>query len=752
MLGKIKNYEVNDNLINVILDDGIYNVEIIKDDIVRFKVKFDKKEYISKAIEGNPALDTDFSVEKDGDAVVISTEEITVKVYDECITDIYDKNGNLICADYRGNRSKQAGLTPEQITQMRAEGHAVSERINDFKISVIKSMSEDECFYGLGDKTGFLNKRNYDYQMWNSDLPQTHCEIPDMKALYKSIPFFITKNKFGSFGLFFDNNHGSTFNMGAESPEYYFYGNNDGDLDYYFIYGPDMKKVLGGYAHLTGYTPRPQLWTLGFHQCRWGYTTEEDFRDVTTKMRENNLPCDAIYFDIDYMDNYKVFTWNEDNFKSTAKGLNDDLKKNGFKTVCIIDPGVKQEEGYDVFDEGVEKDYFIKDLDGNVYINTVWPGETAFPDFSDPRVREWWSGLQKRMVDFGVDGIWCDMNEPASFTGPLPMELPMCDEGLGGTQGEMHNVYGQHMATATHKGLKKHTGKRPFVITRACYAGMQKYSTVWTGDNQSIWAHLQLAIPQLCNLGLSGLSIAGTDVGGFGADCTPELFARWMQVGAFSTLFRNHSCKGSRNQEPWTFGKEVLDISRKYINLRYKLLPYLYDALVKGSETGLPVMRPLVLEFPDDKNVENMNDQFMFGDDILVSPVVFQGETVKKVYLPEGQWYDFWTNELIEGGKYILRDAPLDVCPMYVRAGSIIPTYPEMMYVGEIELDTLNILAYPDKKGNCRPYIHTIDNGTDYNYLEGEYTEYEFTVESGELKTKLNHKGYKEYKNINLVK
>ncbi|MBO5136688.1 MAG: glycoside hydrolase family 31 protein [Clostridia bacterium] len=750
MLGKIKNYEVNDNKIIITMDEGNYNVEIIRDDIIRFNIKFTEKNYISKAIEENPAQDTDFSVEKETDAVVISTDLLTVKVYDECKTDIYDKDGNLICEDYRGKRTTGENLTPDQIAQLRAEGHSFNERGVKYRTEVIKTMESTDCFYGLGDKAGFLNKREYDYVMQNSDISLPN-DYPHTKALYKSIPFLITKNSVATYGLFFDNTFTSFFNLGEENLSYFYYAINDGDLDYYFIYGPDMKKVLGGYAHLTGYTPVPQLWTLGYHQSRWGYITENDFRSIAKQMRDNDLPCDVLHYDIHYMDNYKVFTWNKENFEATPKQLGEDLKKDGFKRVCILDPGVKKEEGYHVYDQAIENDYFIKDNDGNVYINEVWPGEAAFPDFSNPEVRNWWADLQKEMIDFGADGIWCDMNEPASFKGNLPLDLPMCDENLGATQGEMHNVYGHHMATACSNGLKKHNGKRPFVITRACYSGIQKYSTAWTGDNHSEWDHLQWSIPQICNLGLSGLSYAGADVGGFAGNGNTELFARWFELGCFYPLFRNHACFGTRRQELWTFGKEVLDISRKYLKLRYKLLPYIYDTFVKNSKTGLPVMRAMVLEFPEDKNCESMNDQFMFGEDILVSPVVNQGEIAKRVYLPEGQWYDFWTNEVIEGGRYIIKDAPLDVCPMYVKAGSIIPTYPEMSYVGEIELDTLNLMAYPDKNGNCRAYKHYTDNGEDFKYLDGEYNEYEFKVENGELKTQLNHKGYKEYKNINLI-
>ena len=304
------------------------------------------------------------------------------------------------------------------------------------------------------------------------------------------------------------------------------------------------------------------------------------------------------------------------------------------------------------------------------------------------------------------------------------------------------------MSKAAYEGLKGLTGKRPFVITRACYAGSQKYTTVWTGDNQSLWHHLQMVIPQLCNLGMSGFAFCGTDVGGFGADCTPELLCRWVEAACFSPLFRNHSAKGTRTQEPWRFGKEVTDINRKYIKLRYQFIPYIYDLLYQGETTGLPVMRPLVLHYPYDPEVRNLNSEYLVGEHLLVAPVLEQGVTKRVVYLPEGVWYDYWTGERIEGKQYILKDAPIDVCPMYIKAGSIIPTYEAVQYVGEKPYNKLRLLITP-KEGS---YIHFQDNGEDYAYKNGAYNLYRFTTSAeGQLNTEILHEGYSVYQNITTV-
>ncbi|MFR8427820.1 MAG: TIM-barrel domain-containing protein [Roseburia inulinivorans] len=509
-----------------------------------------------------------------------------------------------------------------------------------------------------------------------------------------------------------------------------------------------MPDIVGGYTYLTGRTPLPQLWTLGYHQSRWGYDSADCIKKVAGKYRELDIPCDTMHFDIDYMDGYRVFTWNEKDYGDPAETIQE-LADEGFKAVCIIDPGVKLDPGYEKYDEGIAGDYFAKTPEGEVYVNAVWLGDSVYPDFGQPKVRKWWAENQKFLTDIGVAGVWNDMNEPASFHGELPSDVVFTDEDQKSTHAAMHNVYGHLMSKATYEGLKEQTGKRPFVITRACYAGSQKYTTVWTGDNQSLWSHLQMAVPQLCNLGLSGLAFAGTDVGGFGADCTAELLCRWVQVGAFSPLFRNHSSNGSIYQEPWQFGEKTVNIYRKFVELRYRLLPYLYDLFAECEKTGLPIMRPLVLHYEKDENTWNLNDEFLVGEHLLVAPVLEQGQTKKMVYLPEGIWYDFNTGKRYEGKQYYLVDAPLDTCPMFAKAGSMIPTYEVMQYVGEKPYDTLNMLVFPGEG----TYVHYQDNGSDFAYQDGAYNEYAFTQqENGEVTMKMMKEGYERpYKKIEYI-
>ena len=741
--GQLTSFEQKNNEIKVLYENGEATITVVREDILRVLVPYFCENYASKAIEDDKCVDTDYSVSHDENGLCIQAGKIKAYLRDDFVVDFYTPEGRILAKDYCGERTVEKRVSWETLEMLEAEGHDTS-NLGDEKIryQIVKELEDGDDFYGLGDKSGFLNKKHYEYENWNSDLPQAHNE--DFKALYKSIPILMCLKQDGAYGIFFDNTFRSKINLGKENPEYYFYTAEEGNLDYYFIAGHDLTDIVSGYTYLTGTTPLPQLWALGYQQSRWGYECAEDINYVVDNYRKEQIPLDVIHFDIDYMDHYKVFTWDEKTYEPKGK-LFESLKERGVKPVTIIDPGTKLEEGYFMHDEGVEKGYFVTDTNGEVYVNAVWPGDSNFPDFGRKEVRKWWADHHKVLTDMGVAGIWNDMNEPASFRGELPQDVVFYDEDRKTSHAEMHNVYGHLMSKATFEGLKEQTGKRPFVITRACYAGSQKYATVWTGDNQSLWHHIQMMVPQLCNLGLSGFAFCGTDVGGFGADCTPELLCRWIEAGCFSPLFRNHSAKGTKKQEPWRFGKEVVDINRKYIELRYKFLPYLYDLFYQGEKTGLPVMRPLVLHYPNDPQVRNLNSEYLVGESLLVAPVLEQGVTKRMVYLPEGVWYDYWTGERVEGKQYILRDAPIDVCPMYIKEGSIIPTYDVVQYVGEKPYGKLTLLVTPGKAS----YTHFRDNGEDYAYQAGKYNLYEFCIdEQGDLRTELKHEGYTPYEEI----
>lgn len=743
MFGKIKSYYIEGNKVFFEFENNVGRIEVINPHLINVFSPLKYSEHYSRAIEDLRLKPGKFSVEKEGSYVAIKTEALIARVYDNFKVNFYDNNGIIICEDYEGNRKPFARRGYGNI--LEEEGHQAEKCSDSHNIEVIKKLFGDENFYGLGDKTGHLNKRGYYYEMWNTDDPSPHVE--SYKSLYKSIPFFIALRERCVFGIFFDNTYKTYFDMGKENENYYYFGADDGNLDYYFIGGNSVEDILTGYTSVTGKTPLPQRWTLGYQQSRWSYAPESRVRELADNFRKKDIPCDVIHLDIDYMDKYKVFTWDKEKFPKEKETLKE-LKEDGFKIVTIIDPGVKKEKDYHIYEEGLKNNYFATDKDGLNYVNKVWPGDAVFPDFSQADTRAWWADNQKIMLDSGVAGIWNDMNEPASFNGPLPDSVGFKNDGRSTDHSEIHNVYGHLMSKATFEGIKKHSSKRPFVITRAAYAGTQKYSTVWTGDNQSIWEHLRMSVPMLLNLGMSGFSFCGTDVGGFSFDCTSELLSRWVQVGCFTPLFRNHSCSYTRDQEPWAFDEETLNINRKYIKLRYKLLPYLYDLMWKGESTGLPVMRPLVLHYEHDKKVQEINDEFLFGKNILVAPILEQGKSFRAVYLPEGQWTDYWTKETIKGEQIIVKEAPLDICPIYIKGGSIIPNYPSQNYVGETEVKELTLDIY-EGKGK---YVHYVDDGETFNYRNGEYTLYEFSIDSSTEAVINITKSYTQFKSYETFK
>ncbi|MBQ8834861.1 MAG: DUF5110 domain-containing protein [Oscillospiraceae bacterium] len=637
--------------------------------------------------------------------------------------------GKLLCADYPGVRQPKIPISQEELEQLMAEGHVPAGHLDAasvWKVEVCKQLPEDAVIYGLGDKTGFLNKRHYAYINWNTDDAKPHCD--NFQSLYKSINFFMVYSKNGCMGILADNSYRSRFDFGKENEDYYFWSHADGALDYYMIPGKTPKDVLKRYLVLTGKSMLQQKWVYGFHQSRWSYYSPRELLEMVDTMRKNRLPMDAVHMDIDYMEGFRVFTFNEKRF-SDPKGLTEALAQRNVKPITIIDPGVKLDPGYFMYDEGVAQGHFAKNPDGSIYEGAVWPGPSVFPDFSQEKTRLWWGEKLKILTDAGIRGIWNDMNEPADFTGQLPDDVQFA----AGTHKELHNVYGHLMAKATYEGLMNADSRRPFVLTRACCAGSQKYCSGWTGDNHSMWQHLQLSLTQMMNLGLSGMYMVGSDVGGFGSDCTPELLARWFQLGAISPFFRDHYAKGTRNQEAYAFDEKTMDACRKALELRYHLLPYIYDL----AHEEMPILRPLVLEYPDDPMCRELTDQCMLGDQLLAAPVMTPGVTARAVYLPKGVWYDYYTGKRYSGGKYILADAPADRMPLFAKAGAIIPTAKGMpQYVEEITEIVLEVFP-----GNGR-HVHYMDDGETMDYQKGVVRTVNITVRGKNVAQKVTADGY----------
>lgn len=686
-------------------------------------------------------------VRREGGRTVIRTGALRVETDAALQVDFYTAEGEPVSLCHRAGRTLVQDTESSAEAFLALEGHIPARpHGTEYPVEEVRTLGAEDCIYGLGDKIGPLDRRGYEYEMWNTDNPAPHEE--NFRALYKSIPFFIVQGAKAAYGFFFDNHYHTYFDLGKENAAYCFFAAEQGNMDYYFIYGPTIAQVVEKYTALTGRMPLPPLWTLGYHQSRWGYESEEAIRAVADGLREHRIPCSCIHFDIDYMEHFKVFTWNRETYRDPRRLLAD-LRAQGIRAVTIIDPGVKQESGYPVYEQGVKNGYFATAPDGSLYVNAVWPGDAVFPDFGRPEVRAWWGGLHAFLADLGVEGIWDDMNEPASFRGPLPDDVVFSDEGETANHAAVHNLYGHNMARATYEGMKRLTGRRPFVLTRACYSGTQRYSAVWTGDNHSLWTHLRASVAQLCSLGLCGFAFAGADVGGFGSDTTPELLVRWTQVGCLSPFFRNHCAKGGRSQEPWAFDARTLDICRRYIELRYRLMPYLYDAFRGAAQNGWPVMRPLVFAYADDAAVRECNDEFLVGEALLAAPVLEQGARMRMVYLPQGVWYDYWTGERLEGRRWLLREAPLDTCPLYVREGTILPVWPVKMPADTDHEPALELEVF-GAQAACEHYQ---DDGVSFAYEDGAYNLYQLRVdEAGGLTVQRTVSGCTPYASIRVMR
>jgi alpha-glucosidase len=610
--------------------------------------------------------------------------------------------------------------SPVRFNFYTADGKALSEDdkrfgINwqDSKVVNYRKLYPDEKFIGLGEKTGNLNRRGCNYVNWNTDAA-LHGINDD--PLYKTFPFFIGLHSGLSYGLFFDNTHKSYFDFGATTDEEMsWFGADGGDMNYYFFGAQSVREILADYTWLTGRMEIPPLWSLGYQQCRWSYMSADEVLGIAKKFRDRQIPADVMYCDIDYMDGFKIFTWNRETFPD-PKGMIDGLKSMGFKLVTIVDPGIKIEDGYKQYDEGIANNYFAAYPNGELYVASVWPGRCHFPDFINEGVKEWWGKAFTALTEPGVAGFWNDMNEPAAWGQNIPSLVKFGDNYMP----EIRNVYGMEMAKGTYGGVRKLLGNtRPFVLTRAAYAGAQRYSAVWTGDNAATDEHLLLGQRLVNSLGLTGMSMIGVDIGGFMGNPTPQLMVRWNSLGVYTPMFRNHAAQGMVMREPWEWGKENEAIIKKDIEQRYKLLPYIYSGFYQSTQTGLPLSRTLAIDHTDDENVFDVKfqNQFMFGDSMLVAPVI-STELFAEVYLPKGEWYRFSSQQKFEGNQFLIADAPLTDLPVFIKAGAIIPMQHIIQNTNErgdgiLELHTWN--------GPYNEFVYYEDDGTSYNYQKGSY-------------------------------
>ncbi len=648
-----------------------------------------------------------FQVREDGSLIEMETEALKLQITRDPVgIRVLDSEGHVLDQDAEAGMIWRPG-----------------------QVGLRKRIKPGEHLYGLGERTGLLEKSGRTYTNWTVDQWQHHSMVDN---LYQAIPWLLTLRPGQCCGYFVNTTYRSRFDLGVDrgepDPGHWQMEAETSELDYYLMVGSTPAQVVQLLGFLTGRMPLPPLWALGYQQCRWSYNSEVKIRQLTTTFRQKQIPCDVVYFDIDYMRGFRVFTWDPVRF-GDPRGLIADLASQGFRVVAILDPGVKfdPEAGYAPFDQGLENDYFLRKADGSLFHGYVWPDKSVFPDFARAEVRQWWGQLQESLTSQGIAGIWNDMNEPAISDRPFgdpgslispPLDAPQGSAEERTTHAEVHNLYGYLMARASREGLQHlRPQERSFVLTRSGYAGIQAWSAVWGGDNFSAWDHLEMSLAMLCNLGLSGVAFVGADIGGFGGNATPELFARWMQVGVLYPLMRGHSAMGTQAHEPWRFGPEVERICREAIELRYQLLPYLYTLFQNASELGDPILRPMLYEFPQDPATYHLADQVMLGSHLLAAPILRPGITKRVVYLPAGRWYDWWSHQSYLGPTHILADAPLDRLPLYIRSGGVIPLAPVMQFTHERPWDPLHLKIAP---GHGEGMLYE-DDGHSFDYQTGSW-------------------------------
>lgn len=614
--------------------------------------------------------------------------------------------------------------SPFRLIFRNKQGHILNEDDLGFgtswigeQVTTYKKLQPNEKFIGLGEKTGPLNKAGTAYENWNTDY-FAYDERTD--PIYCSIPFYIGVHGQNAYGIYFNNSHKTHFNFGASNNRFSSFSADRGDMDYFFVHGNSVEEIVQSYSQITGKMPLPPKWSIGYQQCRYSYYPDSEVLTTAKTFRDKEIPADAIVLDIHYMDKYKIYSWDKERFPN-PKRMIDELKAMGFNVVVMCDPGIKVEEGYHTYDDGINKDVFIKYPDGEHYQGEVWPGWCHFPDFSDPKARDWWADQLKYYTALGVEGFWNDMNEIATWGNALPELIEFEFDGEKASSRKARNVYGLLMSKSTLEGAKKNlNGKRPFNLTRSGFSGIQRYSAVWTGDNIASEENMMLGLRMLNGMGLSGIPFAGFDTGGFIDNASQKLFARWVSIGAFTPFFRGHSNVNTKSSEPWSFGEHTEEISRNYINLRYKLMPYLYSVFYSSSAHGTPIHRSLVFDHPFDDQIYDVKfeNEFYCGKSILVAPVRSDLE-IEKIYLPEGKWYDLFTDEITEGNTEKLVECPVEKLPVYVKASSIIPIQSKVKNNQAKPSEVLEIHLYKGKTNHSFEYYE--DDGESYQYERGKY-------------------------------
>ena len=706
----VMEYLVNGN--QIIINNKLH-IELLKNDTVRCYFEKVNEKFISIYPKKVTALP---KIEKIDNKIIIHLSEAKILTVDD--------KYSLSLNDY---------LT------LKLEDYPIDDKpahVMDFDIS------NDARVMGLGDKMGALDKRGYHYRSWATDDPVHQDEL--YESLYKAISYLFVKSNGHYFALYFPSTYPYEFDIDKKIMGKVLVYSFNVKQDFFLFYGDEPKDIISSYSSLVGRPYMVRLKMLGNQQSRWSYENEKLVRDVFKGYLENKIPLDYIHLDIDYMNGYRCFTVNKERFPN-LKQLSDDLKKEDVEIVAINDAGIKQDDDYDIYRYVVDNDLVIKNADGSKYIGKVWPGESVFPNYFDPKTKKYFGDYAYKFIhENGISAIWNDMNEPTSFFGPLPLDSYQIIQGKKISHEETHNIYGEHMVRCFVDTFRR-DNIRPFLITRAANATTPQYTIVWGGDNFSLWHHLKLSIPQLLSLCISNFMFAGDDIGGFGGDGNKELLIRWCEGNIFIPFFRNHSSLYTKAQEPFAYDKECTEIYRKFIQVRYDFIPYLYDLVYRMNKYGEMIMRPLFYNYPEDKVALDINDEYMVGESVLHAPIVDKNTNKRIVYLPKGRWINYFTSQVFKGEKHYIVDLSLDETGIYIKKNSIIPMYENLLHLEKEKIDSISFRLF----GSHGKYQMYEDDGKTLNHEKGEYNIYDVSFNKKEFTLKLKRHGYQSpYKKI----
>lgn len=698
--GKVLSYQKIKGGIAGKMASGIFEITTYAPQIIRVRVSntpaFKPLPY---ALVSTAVPTADASIKETINTIEFSTNQIIAVIEKEPQFRIVFKNtrGDVINEDAGGN------------------GFGIAHIGNRF--STYKKKQQGERFIGMGEALGNLDRSGTGIALNNTD---TYKYGDPRLSMYSSIPFYMGLHHGEQYGIFYNNSYAAFFNFGLSTPQFVSATFQGGDADYFFIYDDSPSEIIEHYTSLTGRMPLPPLWSIGYHQSKCSYMSQQEVEWIASTFREKQLPIDCIVLDADYQQGYRPFTTNKERFPDMA-AMAASLKARQIELTASVYPGVAIDSNYHSYKDGMQQQVFLKYTDGHYFNTEIAPVTCYLPDYTNPSARQWWKDKMKWLPQHGIHGYWNDMNEPALGGSYIPDNVVFNFDGRTTNALEAKNVYGFQMARSSYESaLQNAKERRPFVLTRSGFAGVQRYAAKWSGDNTASDEGLLSSVLLNNQLGLSGLVFCGHDIGGFIGDGSKALYQRWIQVGVFSPFCRNHKGCGASAGEPWAYGAEAEAISKAFIGLRYRLMPYLYSAFYEASQTGMPIARSLSIHYPFDEKVYDIKYQyqFLFGKNILVAPVT-SVEKDKKCYLPQGEWYNLYTDEKLKGAHEIIEELPAHRLPLYVKGSAIIPMQSLVQSTKEQPGDTLFLHVYNGTTPNS--FVYYEDAGDGFAYQNEAY-------------------------------